>query len=339
MKPIIELKDILTPDKKILITTHHKPDADALGSSLGLYNYLKQKNFENVVVITPTDYGAFLNWMPGNDTVIIYEQKTELSKSYIADADIIFCLDFNALKRINEMGHDVAASKAIKVMIDHHLQPEPFDDYRLHDTKACSTCELIYTFINTMGDDTLLNKDIAECLYAGILTDTGNFRHDTTTGNTHRIVARLLDCGVKSDQVQSHIYDNFTLRRTQLIGYTLAHKLEYIPELNTSLMVLDRNEIKHYGVLTGDTEGLVNWGLTITGVKLGVLIIDRKVKVKMSFRGKGDFPCNEFARKYFNGGGHFNAAGGESDEPLEVVVEKFKEYIKEYKDILKTKSN
>lgn len=335
MKPIIDLKEHLNPTKRILITTHHKPDADALGSSLGLYNYLRIKGFEHVVVVTPTDYGAFLNWMPGNDSVIIYEDQPETSKALISEADIIFCLDFNALKRINEMGHEVANSKAIKVMIDHHLQPEAFDDYRLHDTKACSTCELIYTFINLMGDDSLMNKEISECLYAGILTDTGNFRHDTTTAQTHRIVARLLECGVKSDQIQSYIYDNYTLRRTQLIGYTLAHKLEYFPELNTTLMVLDRNEIRHYGVLTGDTEGLVNWGLTISGVKLAVLIIDRTVKVKMSFRGKGEFPCNEFARKFFNGGGHFNAAGGESDEPLEVVVEKFKEYIKEYKDILK----
>lgn len=334
-KPISELKSILTIEKKIIITTHHKPDADALGSSLALYNYLKLKGFQNVHVITPTDYGIFLHWMDGNDQVIIFEDQIEKSNQLIAEADLIFCLDFNSLKRINEMGHSVANSNALKIMIDHHLLPEDFDDYRLHDTKACSTCELIHTFIDMMGDLKLINKSIAECLYAGILTDTGNFRHDNTTSNTHRIVADLIDHGAQSSIIQSHIYDNFSFKRTQLIGYTLAHKLEYFPELNTTLMVLDRNEIRHYGVQTGDTEGLVNWGLSISGVKLAVLIIDRTVKIKMSFRGKGEFPCNEFARKYFNGGGHFSAAGGESEESLEVVVEKFKSVLNEYQDILK----
>ncbi|MFN7312526.1 MAG: DHH family phosphoesterase [Bacteroidota bacterium] len=317
----------------IVITTHHKPDADALGSSLGLYNYLLLKGLSPVVV-SPTDYGDFLKWMPGESTVVNFEAEPDQGASLIAHADFIFCLDFNALKRINTMGDLVAASKAKKVMIDHHLQPESFADYYLHTTTVSSTCELIYEAICIWGDETLINKDIANALYAGIMTDTGSFRHNSTYPSTHRAVAALIEKGAEPNLIFEHIYDNFSEDRMRFIGYCLNEKLQLLREYKTVLIVITAEELKQYNIITGDTEGLVNYGLGIKGIKLSVLMVDRTVLRKMSFRSKEDFPANEFARKFFNGGGHFHAAGGESEAPIEEVEKQFKEALKSYKHLL-----
>lgn len=336
MREITELREILKPgaSEKIVITTHHKPDADALGSSLGLYNFFKAYGIANVTVLSPTDYGAFLHWMPGNNTVINYEEKTTLGEKLVAEADYIFCLDFNALKRIHKLGELVRVSKAKKVMIDHHLEPEGFEDYRLWTTKASSTCELIYTFIHLWNGDKLVDKDIASCIYAGIMTDTASFKHDSTTPNTHRIAADLIEKGVDSSKIHSLIYDSYSIERMKFIGYALYEKMEYLPEYKTTLITINSEEIKRFGVITGDTEGLVNYGLSIADAELAVLIIDRTVRVKMSFRSKNGFPANEFARKHFNGGGHFHAAGGESEDSLEEVIKKFKQVLPEFKQYL-----
>lgn len=336
LKEIIALKELLKSGapQKIIITTHHKPDADAIGSSLGLYNFLKAWGLADVQVISPTDYGNFLHWMPGNEQVMIYEEAVERSKALIAEADYIFCLDFNALKRINEMGEEVRKSKAAKVMIDHHQEPENFDDYRLWTTKASSTCELIYVFIQQMGAVELLDKNMASCLYAGIMTDTASFRHDTTSPNTLRIAADLIEHGANGTLIHELIYDSYSHGRMRFIGYCLYEKMQVLPELNTVMIVVNREEIKRFGIITGDTEGLVNYGLSIAGIRLAVLIIDRSVKVKMSFRSKGDFPTNRFASEYFNGGGHFHASGGESTESLDQVVERFRQVLPSYKQYL-----
>ncbi len=317
----------------MVITTHHKPDADALGSSLGLYNYLLLKGIHPTVV-SPTDYGDFLKWMPNEHTVINFEAETDNAASLVAHADLIFCLDFNALKRINQMGELVAASKAKKVMIDHHLEPETFADYALHNTKRSSTCELIYEMITILGDEELVNKDIASCLYAGIMTDTASFKHGSTYPSTHRVAAALLEKGAEPNIIFEHIYDNYSADRMRFIGFCLNEKLQILPEYNTALICVTAEELKQYNIITGDTEGLVNYGLAIRGILFSVLIIDRTVARKMSFRSKGDFPANEFARKYFNGGGHFNAAGGESQDALALVETKFKEALNEYKHLL-----
>ncbi len=328
------MQRLLKPDSQIIITTHHKPDADALGSSLGLFHFLKNKGYTNVTVISPTDFANFLHWMPSSETVIDYEAKTEHCKALVAAADFAFCLDFNWLKRINEMGQEVRNGKCQTILVDHHLDPENFDDYRLWDTSACSTAELIYRIIMDWGGKEAITKDIAECLYAGILTDTGNFRHDTTNATTHRIVADLLEAGAKSSYVQAQLYDNYSLDRQRFIGYCLAHKLEILPGLPVALFTITREELHKYKIITGDTEGLVNYGLSIKGIKLAALIVDRTKKIKMSFRGTGKFPCNEFAGRYFKGGGHFSAAGGESDDSLNNVVNQFKTHIKEYETYL-----
>jgi phosphoesterase RecJ-like protein len=332
---ITELKPLLEAavKPKVVITTHHKPDADALGSSLGLHHYFLKLGISSHIV-TPTDYGDFLKWMPKENEVINFEEFEEKGAELVATADLIFCLDFNALKRINNLGKLVEESKAKKVLIDHHLEPEGFEDYRLWNTKASSTSELIFWLIEIMGHVHLVDQDIASCLYAGIMTDTASFKHPSTTATTHRVAAMLLEKGAKSNRIFEAIYDNYSESRTRFIGFCLSEKLQILKEYNTALIVVSADELKRYQILTGDSEGLVNYGLSITGIKLSVIIVDRKVARKMSFRSRDTFPANEFARKFFNGGGHFNAAGGESMDPIEQVEIKFKDALINYKNLL-----
>lgn len=322
-----------SPSVQVVITTHHKPDADALGSSLGLYHFLRQLG-PQVTVVSPTDYGDFLNWMPGEKEVVNFEADETKAVQLVNAADFIFCLDFNALKRINRLGDFVAQSKAKKVMIDHHLEPDSFADYQLWNTQTSSTCELIYDFIAQLNEVDKINADIASCLYAGIMTDTGGFRHSSTYPSTHKVVSVLLEKGAEPNKIVEAIYDNYSESRMRFIGYCLNEKMQILPELNTALICVTAEELKRFNVITGDSEGLVNYGLSIKGIRLSVLIVDRTVLRKMSFRAKGNFPANEFARKYFNGGGHFSAAGGESNESLEATEIKFKTAIQEYKQLL-----
>jgi len=316
--------------KKIVITTHHKPDGDALGSSLGLYHYLIQLNHQ-VQVITPTDYPDFLYWMPGNETVWEFPKSEEISKTAIAEADIIFCLDFNHLNRINEMGELVRNSSALKVMIDHHLNPEGFENAAFADTRAVATAEMIFKFIVRMGDKEKINLDAAQCLYAGILTDSGSFRFNSTTPEVHHIVAELLEIGVKPYDIFENIFDTNKLNRLQFIGYCLSNKLVVLPEYNTAYMAIGKEELKKYNITTGDTEGLVNYPLSIKGIKLACLIIDRTERVKLSLRSKGDIAVNEICSKYFEGGGHKNASGGHSFKTLDETLQVFLNTLPEIK--------
>ena len=317
----------------MVITTHHKPDADALGSSLGLYLFLEKMGIE-AQVISPTDYGDFLKWMPGETNIINYELNESLAIEMTNQAEIIFCLDFNSLKRINQYGKHVQAAQAKKVMIDHHLEPESFADYALHSTLASSASELVFLFIEMMGMVDVIDENIASCIYAGILTDTASFRHSSTQPSTHRVAAVLLEKGAKPNKINEAIYDNFSANRTRFMGYCLNEKLQILDEYHTALMCITADELKRYEIITGDTEGLVNWGLSIQGIRFSVLIVDRTVLRKMSFRSKDNFPANEFARTYFNGGGHFNAAGGESSTSLEETETRFKLALKDYRHYL-----
>lgn len=326
-----EIKKLASPH--IIITTHHKPDADALGSSLGLYNYFKNAGIASQV-ISPTDYGDFLDWMAGEPTVINFEEHKQLSSEMIAEADYIFCLDFNALSRINDMGAMVAKSKCKKVLIDHHLNPESFYDFEHWSSKASSTCELIYEVIR-LWDYSYMNRDIARCLYAGIMTDTGSFRFPSTLPATHMAVAELLKFDIDHHFIHEHIFDSFTEDRVRFVGHVVSQKLVLIPEYHVAYMTVTQEELAQYNITTGDTEGLVNYGLGIKGIKFAALFIDRKQLVKMSFRSKGNFPANEFAAKYFKGGGHFNAAGGQSDLTLDDTVKKFIDALPEWSNLLK----
>lgn len=328
------LIDLLGRPQKIVITTHHKPDGDAMGSSLGLYNYLIQQG-HHAHVITPTDYPQFLNWMPGNGDVIIYTDNVGKADELIADADMIFCLDFNALGRINEMGEKVGESNALKIMIDHHLEPQDFDDYRHWDINACATAQLVYTFIvEVLGHKELVNADVASCLYTGIMTDSASFRLPNTTSTVHRIVADLIDAGAVNWRIHELVYNDSTETRLRFLGHCLANKLQVFHEFNTALITVNAEELKEYDVITGDTEGIVNYALSISNVRLAAFMVERKDKVKLSLRSKGDFPANEICKKYFSGGGHRNAAGGTSSDSLQEVVEQFKLILPKYKNLL-----
>jgi phosphoesterase RecJ-like protein len=334
MADIFPLKNLLSQPKQVVITTHHKPDGDAMGSSLGLYNYLIQKGHQ-VKVITPTDYAYFLHWLPNNLDVIIYTERPQEAEHLIAEAEIIFCLDFNSLSRINEMGELVRKSTAKKVLIDHHPEPKDFDDYRYLDVNACATSQLIFNFIvKIMEEPALINKDVATCLYTGIMTDSGSFRFPATTSEVHHIVAQLIDCGAENWQIHRLVYDNFSESRLRFLGNCLLNKLEVLPELNTAIISVSKDELKKFHIETGDTEGIVNYALTITGIQLAALIIERQEYVKLSLRSTGNFPANEICKKYFNGGGHHNAAGGESKESIGQVITKFKTILPEYKLLL-----
>jgi phosphoesterase RecJ-like protein len=332
MKPaeLKKLKAILAKPKKIVIVTHWSPDGDAMGSSLGLYNYLLKKKHK-VSVITPNASPTFLSWLTGTNKVIDFQKDPVKSEKLIAAADFIFCLDFNSVQRIDQLGPLVEHSKALKMIIDHHLEPEGFADFMLHSVKSSSTCELIFEFIEMLGDIKLLDKKIANCLYTGIMTDTGSFRFPSTTANTHRVLSGLLAAGAENAEIHNRIYDGSTESRLRLMGYALSEKMVILREYHTGYMTLSAEEHTRFNYQKGDTEGLVNFILSLRGIKFAVFISERDGMIKMSFRSKGKFDVNAFARLNFNGGGHKNAAGGASTESLEATVKKFNSLVPKYK--------
>lgn len=326
-------EQIANCSETIVITTHHKPDADALGSSLGLRNWLVNMG-KKAVVITPTDFPKFLDWMPKRKSVLVYEGNEDESKKLVAEAGIIFCLDFNDLKRINKLGEYVEQSPATKIMIDHHQEPTDFAQFQYHTIETSSTCELVYNFLHDSKNLNLLDEDIASCLYAGIMTDTGGFRHGNTSSKTFRVAADLLELGADNVAINQEILDQYSLSRFKLIGFSLYEKLRLIHNDKVAVLSMTAKELSKFHVQTGDTEGLVNYGLSISGVELSVLIIDRTERVKMSFRSKKRFPCNIFAKENFSGGGHYNASGGQSELTLEQTVTKFEQVIENYSEWL-----
>ena len=337
MKDLKGLKTLLASPKKVVIVTHFKPDADALGSSLGLAGYLAKKG-HSVSVISPSDYPDFLTWMPGKEVVIALTKDSivpqQKAKALIEACDVLFCLDFSSLKRINEVGEMVKTSTAKKVMIDHHLEPEKFADFEKWDVSSASTAELIFELIDEWGDRELIDQDIANCLYAGLMTDTGGFRHNNTTHKEFLIASELVSRGANPSEVAKKIYDTNSLERLRLTGYALSQKLVVLPEYNTAYMTLTWEELRQFGSQTGDTEGLVNYGLSIKGIKMAVLMYDRKEEIKLSFRSLADFDVNALARKHFEGGGHKNASGGQSKQNLEETLKKFLAILPEYKAAL-----
>jgi len=333
MKNILEFKVLMDRPQKAVIVTHFKPDADALGSSLGLAGFLKKKGHQ-VTVITPSDYPAFLSWMPGNEGVLALSagspEPARKAKVLIAAADIIFCLDFSSLKRIEELEDAVREAPGIKVLIDHHLEPDGFADFEQWDGEAASTAGLVFQLIDQLGEKKLIDANIANCLYAGVMTDTGGFRHSNTRQTEFLIASELTGLGANPSYVAKQIYDTNSFERLRLTGYVLSQKLQVLPEFHTAYITLTSNELKQFCSQTGDTEGLVNYGLSIKGIKLSVLMYDRKEEIKISFRSLGDFSVNEMARKYFEGGGHRNASGGTSKLSLEETLQKFLKILPEY---------
>jgi len=333
MENLQAFKAFISRTRKAVIITHFKPDADALGSSLGLAGFLKKKGHK-VQVITPSDYPSFLAWMPGNEEVLaLSKESADLEKKaadLIAKANVIFCLDFSGLNRISVLGDMVRKSKAKKVLIDHHLDPEKFADFVQWDELSASTSGLVFELIKELDEESQVDEGIANCLYAGLMTDTGGFRHNNTTQKEFLMASELVGMGANPSEVARLIYDNSTLERLRLTGYVLTEKLQVLPEYRTTYMTISSAELKKFGSQTGDTEGLVNYGLSIHGIRLAVLMYDRKEEIKLSFRSIGSFSVNEFARKHFEGGGHRNAAGGSSRLSLEQTLKKFLALLPEY---------
>ena len=334
MQNIEAFHSLLAIPRRIIITMHQNPDADALGSALGLASYLTKKN-HTVRVISPTDYPQFLHWMQGHQDVIIYNDgNQEESARFIGEADLIFCLDFSCLNRIDDMGELVRQADAVKVLIDHHHGKEDFADFELWDTTAASTCELLYQLIVDLGERDLIDEAMADSLYAGIMTDTGSFRHSNTTRHVHLIVADLIGLGAEVAKVSKLIYDNNSLDRLRFIGFALSERLVVLEEYNTAYFAITADDLKKFKSRTGDTEGLVNYALSISGITMAAIIIDRNDEIKLSFRSIGDFEVNHLAADHFEGGGHKNAAGGISHLPLSETVDKFLRLLPVYKEQL-----
>lgn len=322
-----ELKNLLSVKQNVVITTHVNPDGDAIGSSVALLNFLIKMGHD-VSVIVPNDYPDFLKWMKNDELIINYSNSKNESQEKIKNASLIFCLDFNNLNRINEIGDYISESKAKKVLIDHHLDPSDFYDFKIHDVKASATAELVYNFLIEL-DSNAVDKDISEALYTGILTDTGSFKFSMSP-KVHKIVSDLMIRGVDIGFINNKIYDSNSLDKLKLIGYALSEKLEVISNGNAAYIVLSRKDLKDHNFKKGDTEGLVNYALSISNVNMAVLIIETKERIKFSFRSIGQFSVNEFAKKYFNGGGHKNAAGGSLEDKLSVALEKFLKDMSKY---------
>ncbi len=331
MQNLAELKSLLSSPKKVAIIPHRKPDADALGSCLALSIYLQKKG-HTTFVISPTDYPEFLNWMPGNEEVVIFDEDQTLAETLFFEADLIFCLDFSGVNRVESMQPLLVNAQQPIVVIDHHQGKEDFAQFELWDTKAAATAELIFDFIQMMGDSSLLDIPIAENIYAGIMTDTGSFKFSSTSSKIHRIVADLKDLGIDSARIHHLVYDTSSEDRLRFLGFALSEKLVVLPEYNAAYFAISAEELDRFSSRTGDTEGLVNYALSVKGISIAALFTERKEGgAKMSFRSIGDFSVAEIANKYFGGGGHKNAAGGMiTDKSLDEIVQLFKEVLQKY---------
>lgn len=319
-----ELKNNLISPKKISIIPHRNPDGDAMGSTLALYHFLKKLNHQ-VVVVAPNEFPDFLAWLPDADKVLVFERENDRAKKEIESSKLIFTLDFNALHRTGDiMGAYLEKLNIPMAMIDHHQAPDDYAKYTFSDVAYGSTCEMVYHFIDALGYKDSIDKEIAICIYTGITTDSGSFKYPKTTGTTHRIIADLIDKGIDNTEIHNLLFDNSSENRLKILGMAL-NNMVVLPEYKTAYITLSQEELDNANNQKGDTEGIVNYGLTIKGIDFAVIFIENKEEgiIKISFRSQGTFDVNEFARKHFNGGGHINAAGGKSLGSLEDTVKEF----------------
>ncbi|MBA3827369.1 MAG: DHH family phosphoesterase [Taibaiella sp.] len=326
MRAIQDAFPLLQSSKKIFITTHHKPDGDAIGSMLALYHYLVKKGHD-VTAVSPSELPEFLMWMPGVNMLYNFEAESKVVLDILAQSDVIFGLDFNDFSRTKHMTLQLANARQPKIMLDHHLFPAPGWDYGMSIPEKSSTCEIIYDFINLCGDNSLIDQEISACLYTGVMTDTGSFRFPVTSAATHSMVADLKQKGLDHTHIHEEVYDSWSAARMRFLGYVLMEKMEVFPQYNAGLITLSRKDMKGYDVQSGDTEGLVNYPLNIANIKFATLITERPDEIKLSFRSKGDFDVSKFSREHFNGGGHFNASGGRSSETFIQTITHFKKIL------------
>ncbi len=324
---IITTKNLLSTAKKAVIIPHRNPDGDAMGSTLALYHYLKNKGIESTV-LSPNEFPDFLSWLPGSTTVKLYERDKASGKSILEEADLIFTLDFNAFHRTGEMEQVLITLQTPFILIDHHEAPANYAAVTFSDTKYGSTCEMIFDFIEALGDISFIDKTIATCLYTGIVTDSGSFKFPKTTGKTHRIVAKLIDLGVENSEIHNLLFNNNSYESLQLLGRALQN-MKVLKNHKTSYITLSQAELDRFHFKKGDTEGIVNYGLSIKGIIFTAIFIENKEEgiIKISLRSIGDFDVNELSRTHFHGGGHKNAAGGKSYLSMKETIQLFEEVV------------
>jgi len=327
------VKLLLEPPREIALIVHVNPDGDALGSALGLSRMLENLG-HHCLVISPGDFPDFLSWIPGASEVCRLDLEKDRAVEYLVNASLIFVVDCNELARISALNDAFISSGAYKIMIDHHPEPALQVDYSLSDTSVSSTAELVFRFIEMTGLRECMDKEVATCLFTGIMTDTGCFSFNSSKRETYEAVASLLEYGFDKDAIYYRVYDNFTFQRMRLLGFCLNEKMEVVPGYRVALISLTREELARYDFQVGDTEGFVNYPLSIKGIRLSALFIEKEDHIKISLRSKGDISVNELSRKYFNGGGHANASGGESRDGMEETIRRFKSILPAYRDQL-----
>ncbi len=321
-------KALLATPKKIVIIPHRNPDGDAMGSTLALYHFLKKINHQPII-ISPNEFPDFLAWIPGSDAIMIYEKDKASCKEILQKSELIFTLDFNALHRTGEMEHDLTPLKTPFFMIDHHQTPDSYAEVTFSDTKYGSTCEMVYDFIEALSSLDLIDKTIASCLYTGIVTDSGSFKFPKTTGKTHRIVAHLIDLGIDNSEIHNLLFNNNSLESLQLLGKALQN-MKILKMQKTAYITLNQEELDCFHFKKGDTEGIVNYGLSIKDIIFAAIFIENKEEgiIKISLRSIGNFDVNQLAREHFQGGGHINAAGGKSVVSMKETIKNFEQIVK-----------
>ncbi len=331
---ITALKSLLDKPQKIVITTHTKPDGDAMGSSLGLYHYLKLKGHA-VSVITPNAYPENLHWLPGHDDVLILKKSTRpIIEEKFSQSDLLFCLDLSVAKQLPDIFELFDKSTAVKIIIDHHIGPEMTADHIFWNTDAAATAQIIYDLIVSMGDEDLINQDIAHCLYTGIHTDTGRFKHPNTNGEVLKIAAELCEKGADPAIISQHISGNKSFKSVQFLGFLLSERLVVLKEFNTAYIYISPKDFATYKTNSDDVKNIVNYALSIKNIRFAVQMIDLGNKVKFSFRSRGDFSVRDFAVKHYDGGGHHNASGGSVADDLTKAREDFEKLLPIYKEDL-----
>ncbi len=330
---LAEVIDALKGNKKVTITSHSNPDGDALGSLLGMYFILGKLGVEAKLVL-PNGFPDYLEWLPGANQVLLYSKNKDEVGALVRNSDILFALDYNSPSRLEELETDFRACSGQKVMIDHHPNPESAFDIQFSKIEVSSTAELVYEFANNLSNSSLLTYESAVSLFTGIMTDTGSFSYACSFPRTFEIVAKLIEQGVKVDEVQQLVYNNFSENRLRLVGHSLASKMKVFPEHRAAYISLTRAELNSFGYVLGDTEGIVNLPLSIKGMVLSALFTENTNHIKVSLRSRGNFPANRICEQAFNGGGHLNAAGGKSFTTMEQTQKIFEEIIEKYKEEL-----
>lgn len=322
-----------TKPENVVIVPHENPDGDAIGSAIGLGEILRNYGHE-VKIISPNAYPEFLNWFSSKIEVLIYERKKKQAKKILENAGVLICVDFNEPKRAAKMEKLLNGFSGPKIMVDHHPDPSDCADYLISEPGYSSTAELIFDVVKKIGFEKHLNREAAEALYTGIMTDTGSFSHNISNPNTFRVIAELIELEIDPEKIQSNIYHNFSAGRMRLLGHCLNDKMEIFPEHRAAMISISQKELEEYDFKPGDTEGFVNYPLSVNNIVFSALFTEKKDVIKASFRSKGDFPANEFSQKHFNGGGHLNAAGGESKVTLDETIDKFRQLLDDYKHLL-----